>query len=559
MDSNLVVRRYHFVFPDKEEIVRSRVTVFENLLLTDDGQSKDKHIYTYAFNGTSTSKEVFADGMIFREIPGYKVVTSDIVKKLESKDNDGNNLYSVEPTKDLNEKTADSDVYIYLEKVPYKDYQLMFTPDYTGENTRTVELINRKNEKDVKKLTDSVLYKNWSVQHLYIDANGKYINTYFSNGTSYQNDNYQLPMLKLPVSLKDYRVSMVESASPAGGVHYVPEIGYTEDATHVNSQTVFNDRGRKDRLESYVTFSKGDDKYGQTAKVASLSGDFKAPRVEIEQNKNDSSKDENKTEKSYTANVLVIDESDKDKKQTQFTIENVKDSDKVVELDAFKAKFPTEKYEIFDDKKMVEDGKYYAEIRVKHRLVEKDGEPKKITRMIVMHDPKTNEMTKHSDFVEFASKVMVDAVTGENTGKVKYLQDELSFKDFELPMYEGYAPNINEIEYTKAKPTDDAETTIDVHWFKTTTADKSQNMNHTMMQESKEQTQEKTAETTTSSSEQAKPTAKATSTSTQNTATTTTQRLPQAGSQEIKGLTVIGAVLASVGGLGLAIRKKLGL
>lgn len=192
-------------------------------------------------------------------------------------------------------------------------------------------------------------------------------------------------------------------------------------------------------------------------------------------------------------------------------------------------------------------------------LVEKDGEPKKITRTIVMHAPKTNEMTKHSDSVEFASKVMVDAVTGENTGKVKYLQDELSFKDFELPTYEGYAPNINEIEYTKAKPTDDAETTIDVHWFKTTNADKTQNMNYPMMQESKEQTQEKTAETTTSSSEQAKPTVKATSTSTQNTATTTTQRLPQAGSQEIKGLTIIGAVLTSVGGLGLAIRKKLGL
>lgn len=277
---------------------------------------------------------------------------------------------------------------------------------------------------------------------------------------------------------------------------------------------------------------------------------------------------------SYKASVLVIDESTKDKTQKQLTIEGIKEKDKVIETDTFTKAFPSDKYEVVDAKQTVIDGKFYAEIRVKHRLVEKDGDPKKITRTIVMHHPVTNEMTKHSDSVEFATKVMVDVVTGEKTDQVKYLQDELSFKDFTLPTYEGYAPNVNEIEYTKAKPTDDAETTIDIHWAKVTpddkqsenktdnkTDEKNQNVNATVMKptednQSKNQTVSNgTAETKTTTTNNA---ASSQQTQTKDTSKQQAQeRLPQTGSQNTKYVGLLGGVLTMVASVGLAIRKKL--
>lgn len=621
-DFKIVVRRYHFVFPDKEEYVTSRVKHF---LTTLDGKEED-YDGKYATIPNANTLE-------FNAIPGYRVVEDATVKF----DNQTKKYKATGP-EISNADTEDKDIYIHLEKVDDKDVKYSFNPTETGKFSRTVHLINRSDESNVKKVIDSVKYLRFDVKRTYQDASGMKEQGLGESDFSFalERDQQRLPMHKLPVSLKDYYAEVMLTKTgdqPTKVTHlgktFKPDFGYTEDATYINSQSLIgNSYGLSHQfIEEHVTLSNGNDKYGQ-ANVAesekhsdnkqdnkNVSKDVQITLRNLEDNSvskmtvTDITHDQKLTDSkqflakyptdkfeivnvvssvtndgqqamhvdyksivpTYKASVLVVDESTKDKTQTQLSIDGIKEKDKVIESDVFKKAFPSDKYEIIDAKQTIIDGKFYAEIRVKHQLVEKDGEPKKITRTIVMHHPVTNEMTKHSDTVEFTTKVMVDAVTGEKTDKVKFLQDELSFKDFTLPTYEGYAPNVNTIEYTKAKPTDDTETTIDIHWSKVTSDDKQndnktdnktdekkQNVNATVMKpvdenQSKNQTSSNgTTETQTAN------TANSQQTQTKDTSKQQAQeRLPQAGSQNTKYVGLFGGMLTIIAGVGLAIRKKL--
>lgn len=624
-DFKIVVRRYHFVFPDKEEFVTSRVKHF---LTTLDGKDED-YDGKYATIPNANTLE-------FNAIPGYRVVEDATVKF----DNQTKKYKATGP-EITNADTEDKDIYIHLEKVDDKDVKYSFKPSETGKFSRTVHLINRSDESNVKKVIDSVKYLRFDVKRTYQDESGMKEQGLGESDFSFalERDQQRLPMHKLPVSLKDYYAEVMLTKTgdqPTKvtqlGKTFKPAYGYTEDATYINSQSLIgNSYGLSHQfIEEHMTLSNGNDKYGQ-ANVAesekhsdnkqdnkNVSKDVQITLRNLEDNSvskmtvTDITHEQKLTDSkqflakyptdkfeivnvvssvtndgqqvmhvdykpivpTYKASVLVVDESTKDKTQTQLSIDGIKEKDKVIESDVFKKAFPSDKYEIIDAKQTVIDGKFYAEIRVKHQLVEKDGEPKKITRTIVMHHPVTNEMTKHSDTVEFTTKVMVDAVTGEKTDQVKYLQDELSFKDFTLPTYEGYAPNVNTIEYTKAKPTDDAETTIDIHWSKVTsddkqndnktdnkTDDKNQNTNVAVMKptednQSKNQTASNgTAETKTTTTNNA---ASSQQTQTKDTSKQQAQeRLPQAGSQNTKYVGLLGGVLTMVASVGLAIRKKL--
>lgn len=617
-DFKIVVRRYHFVFPDKEEFVTSRVKHF---LTTLDGKNED-------YDGKYASIPN-ANALEFEAILGYRVVENDSVKF-----NNQTKKYTATGPEITNADTEDKDIYIHLEKVDDKDVKYSFKPIETGKFSRTVHLINRSNESDVKKVIDSVNYLRFDVKRTYQDESGMKQQGLGNGDFSFalERDQQRLPMHKLPVSLKDYYAEVMLTKTGAEptkvtqlGKTFKPDFGYTEDATYINSQSLIgNSYGLSHQfIEEHVTLSNGNDKYGQANVTESekhsdnkqdnknLSKDVQITLRNLEDNSvskmtvtditheqklidskqflakypvdkfeivnvvSSVNKDGQQVMHvdykpivpTYKASVLVVDESTKDKTQTQLTIDGIKEKDKVIESDVFKKSFPSDKYEIIDAKQTIIDGKFYAEICVKHKLVEKDGEPKKITRTIVMHHPVTNEMTKHSDTVEFTTKVMVDAVTGEKTDKVKFLQDELSFKDFTLPTYDGYAPNVNAIEYTKAKPTDDTETTIDIHWSKVTSDDKDnmdkgnidnannkkQNTNATVMKpvdenqaNSQAATKGETGTKTTSTSQQ-----------TQTKDTSTQGKLPQAGSQNTKYVGLFGGMLTIIASVGLAIRKKL--
>lgn len=621
-DFKIVVRRYHFVFPDKEEFVTSRVKHF---LTTLDGKEED-YDGKYATIPNANTLE-------FTAIPGYRVVEDATVKF----DNQTKKYKATGP-EITNADTEDKDIYIHLEKVDDKDVKYSFKPSETGKFSRTVHLINRSDESNVKKVIDSVKYLRFDVKRTYQDASGMKEQGLGESDFSFalERDQQRLPMHKLPVSLKDYyaEVMLTKTGSEPTkvtqlGKTFKPAYGYTEDATYINSQSLIgNSYGLSQQfIEEHVTLSNGNDKYGQANVVESekhsdnkqdnknVSKDVQITLRNLEDNSvskmtvTDITHEQKLTDSkqflakyptdkfeivnvassvtndgqqvmhvdykpivpTYKASVLVVDESTKDKTQTQLSIDGIKEKDKVIESDVFKKAFPSDKYEIIDAKQTIIDGKFYAEIRVKHQLVEKDGEPKKVTRTIVMHHPVTNEMTKHSDTVEFTTKVMVDAVTGEKTDKVKFLQDELSFKDFTLPTYEGYAPNVNTIEYTKAKPTDDTETTIDIHWSKVTSDDKQsdnktdnktdekkQNANATVMKPVDEnQSKNQTTSTDTTESQTANA-ASSQQTQTKDTSKQQAQeRLPQAGSQNTKYVGIFGGMLTIIAGVGLAIRKKL--
>lgn len=621
-DFKIVVRRYHFVFPDKEEFVTSRVKHF---LTTLDGKEED-------YDGQYASIPN-VNALEFGDIPGYRVVESDTVKF-----NKQTKTYTATAPEISNADAEDKDVYIYLEKTEDKDVTYSFKPVETGKFSRAVHLINRSDESDVKKVIDSVNYLRFDVKRTHQNESGTWQQGLGKGDFSFalEQDQQRLSMRKLSVSLKDYYAEVMltkPGAQPTKVFHlgktFKPVYGYTEDAKYINSQSLIGiSYGLSHQfIEENVTFSNGNDKYNQ-AKVSELdklpdakaiSKDIKVTLRNLEDNSvskmtiTDIAHGQNLTESKqflakypedkfemvnvltsvtndgqqvahvdykpivpiYKASVLVIDDSTKDKTKKQLMIDGVKEKDKVIEADTFTKAFPSDKYEVVDAKQTVIDGKFYAEIRVKHRLVEKDGESKKITRTIVMHHPVTNEMTTHSDSVEFATKVMVDVVTGEKTDQVKYLQDELSFKDFTLPTYEGYAPNVNTIEYTKAKPTDDAETTIDIHWSKVTSDDKqsdnktdnktnekNQNVNATVMKpvegdQSKNQTASNGA-TETKTTTNTTNTASSQQTQTKDTSKQQAQeRLPQAGSQNTKYVGLLGGVLTMVASVGLAIRKKL--
>lgn len=617
-DFKIVVRRYHFVFPDKDEFVTSRVKHF---LTTLDGKEED-------YDGKYASIPN-ANTLEFNAIPGYRVVEDATVKF----DNQTKKYKATGP-EISNSDAEDKDVYIYLEKTGDKGVTYSFRPVETGKFSRTVHLINRSDESDVRKVIDSVNYLRFDVKRTHKNESGTWQQGLGEGDFSFalEQDQQRLMMRKLTVSLKDYYAEVILTKTgdqPTKVFHlgktFRPSYGYTEDAKYINSQSLIgNSYGLSHQfIEENVTFSNGNDKYNQ-AKVSELdklpdakaiSKDIKVTLRNLEDNSvskmtvTDITHEQKLTDSkqflakyptdkfeivnvvssvtndgqqvmhvdykpivpTYKASVLVVDESTKDKTQTQLSIDGIKEKDKVIESDVFKKAFPSDKYEIIDAKQTIIDGKFYAEIRVKHQLVEKDGEPKKITRTIVMHHPVTNEMTKHSDTVEFTTKVMVDAVTGEKTDKVKFLQDELSFKDFTLPTYEGYAPNVNTIEYIKAKPTDDTETTIDIHWSKVTSDDKQndnktdnktdekkQNANATVMKPVDEnQSKNQTSSTGTTETQTAN-TASSQQTQTKDTSKQQAQeRLPQAGSQNTKYVGLFGGMLTIIASVGLAIRKKL--